>query len=97
VAEWEGRDPLPRFRDYLRKKKLLDEESEKVVETEIRQEIDTATEKYEKYRPDPYDMFKYVYQEMTPELQRQMAELKEHLEGKAAATAPAVERVSRVL
>jgi pyruvate dehydrogenase E1 component alpha subunit len=97
VAEWQARDPLPRFRDYLRKKKLLDEKGESVLEEGIRGEIDEAVEKYEKHRPDPYDLFKYMYAEMTPELGRQMAELKEHLEGKALATGHPTPEVTRVM
>ncbi|MFQ5806372.1 MAG: pyruvate dehydrogenase (acetyl-transferring) E1 component subunit alpha [Phycisphaerae bacterium] len=96
VAEWETRDPLPRFRDYLRQKKVLDDKSERVIAEEIRDEIDQALEKYEKYRPDPYGLFKYMYEEMTPELKRQMAELKEQLEGKAPAMETATPEVSRV-
>jgi len=97
VTRWEARDPLPRFRDYLRKKKLLDEESERIIEEEIRAEIDQAVEKYEKYQPDPYDLFKYMYAEMTPDLQQQMAELKEHLEGRAPVSGDATPEATRVL
>ncbi len=97
VAEWEARDPLPRFRDYLRKKKLLDENSEHAMEQEIRDEIDRAVEEYEQYRHEPYDLFKYMYSDMTPELERQMAELKEHLEGRTAADGDATPEANRVL
>lgn len=79
VKQWEAKDPLPRFRDYLRKKKLLDEKIEAVMEEEIRKELDTAVKSYEAYRHDPYDMFKYMYADMTPELVRQMEELRAHL------------------
>jgi TPP-dependent pyruvate/acetoin dehydrogenase alpha subunit len=97
VAEWEARDPLPRFRDYLRSRKLLDEQAESMIEKEIRDEIDQAVERYEKHHDDPYDLFKYMYEEMTPELERQMAELKEHLGEPAPPAAATGREVSRVM
>lgn len=97
VAEWEARDPLPRFAAYLRKKKLLDDQAESMMEGEIRKQIDAAIEKYEKYRHDPYELFKHMYEEMTPELQRQLAELEEHLEGRAPAPGAAPREIKRVM
>jgi pyruvate dehydrogenase E1 component alpha subunit len=97
VAEWEARDPLPRFRDYLRKKKLLNEESERVIAEEIRGEIDRAVEKYEQYHQDPYDLFKFMYAAMTPELQRQMAELKECLADRPAVGGDAAPNTTHLL
>ena len=98
VAEWEARDPLPRFRDYLRRRKLLDEGAERLLEDEIRQELDRAVQWYEQYRHDPYELFKHMYAAMTPELERQLAELRAYLEPQgaerpAAAAAPVVTRV----
>ncbi|MFQ6048254.1 MAG: pyruvate dehydrogenase (acetyl-transferring) E1 component subunit alpha [Phycisphaerae bacterium] len=87
VAEWEARDPLPRFAGYLRGKKLLDETTEATIEEGVRAEIDRAIEIYETYRPDPHDLFKFTYEEMTPELRRQMAEVRTHMEGTAPAEA----------
>ncbi len=81
VAYWEARDPLPRFRNYLKARKLLDEKVEQVIEEEIRRELDEAVARYEQYQSDPCDMFRYMYAEMTPELQRQYEELRQHLEG----------------
>lgn len=94
VAKWEARDPLPRFRDYLRKKKLLDEKIETSFEEEIKAEMDAAVEAYENTVHDPYEMFRNMYAEMTPELREQMAELRVHLEDGAPATEPAPETSS---
>ncbi|MBK8914239.1 MAG: pyruvate dehydrogenase (acetyl-transferring) E1 component subunit alpha [Phycisphaerales bacterium] len=92
VKPWEARDPLPRFANYLRKKKLLDDKMQALFEEEIRKELDAAVAYYESYKHDPLELFKYMYQEMTPELRRQMAELEQHLgasapKGAAHATA----------
>jgi pyruvate dehydrogenase E1 component alpha subunit len=80
VKHWEARDPLPRFRNYLIKKKLLDEKIEQVMEEEIRAEMDKAVAAYEAYRHDPYEMFHHMYAEQTPELARQEQELRAKLE-----------------
>jgi pyruvate dehydrogenase E1 component alpha subunit len=96
VKEWEPKDPLPRFRDYLRKRKLLDDKIEKVIEEEIARLLDEAVKSYETFQVDKYQMFKHMYAEPTPELQRQEAELRAYLEnGQAEATPPA--GLSRVL
>jgi pyruvate dehydrogenase E1 component alpha subunit len=81
VKAWEKKDPLPRFQLYLRGKKLLDDKIQAVMEEEIRKELDTAVAKYELYRHDPYEMFKHMYAEMTPELRKQLEEFRRHMEG----------------
>ncbi len=85
VKEWEAKDPLPRFRNYLLKRKLLDEKIEAVIEEEIKREIDEAITKYEHWTADPYEIFEFMYAEKTPELVKQQAELRDYLEnGKPA-------------
>lgn len=83
VKKWEARDPLPRFRNYLLKKKVLDDKVEAAIEAEIRQQLDEAVTYYEKYEMNPYDMFHYMYAEQTPDLRRQEAEMRQRLEGDA--------------
>jgi pyruvate dehydrogenase E1 component alpha subunit len=75
VREWEPRDPLPRLQAYLHKKGLLDDKVQRVIDEEIAAELETAVHNYETYRADPADFLRHVYQTMTPELQRQQAEL----------------------
>lgn len=83
VAEWEPRDPLPRFEKYLRKKSLLDDKVHNEIEQEIKEEIDEAVRTYEEYKLDPYELFHHMYAEQTPELKKQEAELRAQLEGPA--------------
>ncbi len=93
VKQWEAKDPLPRFRNYLAGKKLLDEKIEAVMRDEINKELDAAVASYEKYHADRYDLFKHMYAEMTPELKKQMAEAKDYFEhGKPSAPKRAVSR-----
>lgn len=90
VKKWECRDPIIRFRDYLRGKKLLDDKIEKEIEREINEDMDKAIKIAEAYQLDRYEFFRYVYQDMTPELEKQMAELKEYDEWKKTAGAAPV-------
>ncbi len=42
--EWEKKDPILRFRQRLRRAKLLDDEIEETITSEVRDEVDAATE-----------------------------------------------------
>ena len=85
VQAWQRRDPLTRFRTYLQGKRLLDATIEKVIDEEVDAELAAAVRDYEQCRADPVAFFQHMYAEPTPELQRQMAELRAHLEGSPAA------------
>ncbi len=84
VEAWQQRDPLPRFRAYLQGKRLLDAR----IEQEVDAELEAAVRTYEQCRADPLAFFRHMYAEMTPELQRQMAELRTQLEGPPAEPRP---------
>lgn len=88
VRQWEGRDPIRRFAAYLRARRLLDDKIQALLEEEIRKEIDAGVARYEQYRHDPYDMFRYMYAEPTPELRRQQQELRAYLEQSRPQAAP---------
>ena len=97
VKEWERKDPLTRFRDYLRKKDLLDAGEERRLEEEVAQEIADAVARFEAMQdPDPLRMFDHVYAERPPELEAERQELADRLrsagappEGRAEGEAPA--------
>ena len=89
VREWEPRDPLPRFRAYLQKKKLLDAKIEKVIEEEITAELEAAVRQYEQQTVDPTEFLRHVLAEPTPELRAQLAELEAHLAARRPARPPA--------
>lgn len=89
VKEWEPRDPLPRFHAYLRRRGLLDEKVEKVIEEEVTAQLEAAVRAYESYRSEPLEFFRHMYGEMTPDLKVQAAELRTYLESKnSRASAP---------
>jgi pyruvate dehydrogenase E1 component alpha subunit len=97
VKPWEAKDPLIRFRNYLIEKKLLSDKVEKVIEEEIHAELTAAVKAYEAYQLDTYGMFKHMYKDMTPELSRQMSDLKAYLEGGKPENEPASTDFSRVM
>ena len=70
---WEARDPIVRLQVFLEDRGVLDEELEATiddrVDAEITDAIDAARAANEAL--DPADMFRHVYDEMPPELERQ--------------------------
>lgn len=74
VAYWRERDPIMRFQIYLKEKGIWNEEYEKEVVEEATKIVEEAVEKSEAFKGDPKEIFKYVYANMTPELERQMKE-----------------------
>jgi pyruvate dehydrogenase E1 component alpha subunit len=82
VQEWSRRDPLERFRLYLKDKGLWDEPFESRVQKEADDLINKAVEEAENTPPPrPEDIFAHTYKEMTPELNLQLAELRELVKG----------------
>ena len=83
--EWRKKDPSPRFREYLRRKRLWDEAWQAQIEQEIDAEIRRALEEAEAGADvDPTDMFDAVFASKPPYLQRQQEELRAALRrGKA--------------
>lgn len=73
VRGWKKKDPILRFRKYLEKKKLWDDEKEKELLNEVQDEVERCVAKAEAYhKPSIEDIFKYTYAEMPPELKNQM-------------------------
>ncbi|MDY6766407.1 MAG: pyruvate dehydrogenase (acetyl-transferring) E1 component subunit alpha [Candidatus Nanohaloarchaea archaeon] len=79
AEEWKKKDPIDRFRNYLEDEGVLDddtiEEMEADIEDEVAEEVETA--KAGEADVDPADMFEHVYDEMPPELEQQLQELRE--------------------
>lgn len=79
VEDWKRRDnPITRLRKYLENKGIWDDEKEKDARARIRKEVLKAFSEAEKEKKPPIrSMFEDVYEEITPEIRRQMAELKD--------------------
>jgi pyruvate dehydrogenase E1 component alpha subunit/2-oxoisovalerate dehydrogenase E1 component alpha subunit len=73
VETWERRDPIPRFRAWLRGRGLLEDGDEERWTREIEQEISTAVKEAEALPPPPIEsMFTDVYAHLPPHLEEQM-------------------------
>jgi len=82
VAEWKKKDPIERFRNYLKRKGLWSEEYEGEVKREATEGIERAVKEAEAHTPNPTDFFHFVFEKMTPNLLEQEEELKRYLEEK---------------
>ena len=83
LEKLEDKDPLKRFRIYLKNKGIWTEEWQSELEDKADEKIDEAIEKAENIEsPEPDDMFEYMFDEMTPELKEQLKYLKNNLKEK---------------
>lgn len=83
VEEWEKRDPLVRFQEYLKDKNILSKEKIEKLEEKIKQDIQEEIKKYEKKMKaldDPLNMFDHILEELPDYLQEQKEELQAELE-----------------
>ena len=77
VKSWLKKDPILRLEKYMRAKKLLDDSYKKQAARKAKEKVEKEVEAYENIEePDPEDIFKYTFKEMTPELKEQLKELK---------------------
>jgi pyruvate dehydrogenase E1 component alpha subunit len=80
IVPWKPRDPMVRLKLYLEKKGLWTEDVETRATEEGQKEIDDAIREAEAVPPpEPEDIFKYVFAEMTPPLKEQLEYLKSTL------------------
>lgn len=81
VEDWKRRDnPIARLRKWMEAKGCWDENKEKEARESIRRDVLQAFSEAEKMKKPPIrGMFEDVYEELTPDLRKQMRELSEHL------------------
>ena len=82
VESWAKKDPLLRFQQYLKEKKLLTEEKVESLEKEVKDEIQKAVDRAEELMKgftDPLVMFEHVYAEMPATLVEQRRELEQEV------------------
>ncbi|KAI9743005.1 MAG: hypothetical protein M1818_003300 [Claussenomyces sp. TS43310] len=79
VEDWKRRDnPITRFRRYLEREGLWDEEREKELRTNLRKDLLKAFSAAEKEKKPPLrSMFEDIYADLTPDLRAQMEELRD--------------------
>ncbi|SIR82716.1 pyruvate dehydrogenase E1 component alpha subunit/2-oxoisovalerate dehydrogenase E1 component [Haladaptatus litoreus] len=71
--EWEARDPIVRFQVYLMDQGILDEETKSEIDERIETELGDAIDRAKAGREaiDPADMFRFAYEEIPAEVERQ--------------------------
>ena len=82
VEDWKKRDPIPRFQKYLVEKKLLSADKIEAIQTEVRDEIQTAVDNAEEQMQkmgDPMHMFEHAYAELPAGIRSQKAEFAREL------------------
>jgi pyruvate dehydrogenase E1 component alpha subunit len=86
VEKWEGRDPIPRFQQYLKEKELLTDDGIEELETEIQAEIKEAVQRAEdrmkELAGEALVIFDHLYAELPPYLREQRDELARELADK---------------
>jgi pyruvate dehydrogenase E1 component alpha subunit len=82
VEKWREKDPISRFKKYLLEKKLITEEWEEETKKELESKISAIFEEIEVSSDTKIeDIFKYQYEDMPPQLEEQLKEYQEFLEG----------------
>lgn len=81
VKQWEKNDPLERYRSFLKAEGLWEEIDHEAIVEEIEAEFDEALAAADAVEERNIDeMFIHLYEELTPELRRQLVEFEELLE-----------------
>ncbi|MFO7969072.1 MAG: pyruvate dehydrogenase (acetyl-transferring) E1 component subunit alpha [Candidatus Izemoplasmatales bacterium] len=81
VQEWAKKDPLIRFKKYLIDKKYWSNKKDEELQETSKKEVLDAFKKVEKSGlVDLEDIFKYTYEKLTPNLEKQMNAYKKYLD-----------------
>lgn len=76
------KDPILRFKKYLLNKNLISEEWDENLRKELEEIVVSTFEEIEnKSDTEIEDIFKYHFEKMPPQLEEQLREYKEFLEG----------------
>ena len=85
LERWRLLDPIVRYSRYLRRRGLLDDETEEAIAKAAVAEAQTARAAiYEAPHGDPLELFSHVYVDPPPRLSEQRAQLRAELEGEDA-------------
>ncbi|KLU87933.1 2-oxoisovalerate dehydrogenase subunit alpha [Magnaporthiopsis poae ATCC 64411] len=82
VEDWKRRDnPISRLRKWMESRGIWDDDKEKEARDGLRKEILKAFSEAEREKKPPIRrMFEDVYEELTPDLKNQMAQLRSHID-----------------
>ncbi|MCI0503489.1 pyruvate dehydrogenase (acetyl-transferring) E1 component subunit alpha [Candidatus Micrarchaeota archaeon] len=74
LAHWRERDPIKRMQAYLKGKGAWSEEYEKKLQEEVAAFVEKTVQDAESFRPEPRDIFRFMYAKMPKDLEAQMGE-----------------------
>jgi pyruvate dehydrogenase E1 component alpha subunit len=73
VERWKQKDPIERLRRYMEKGGLWSKSYDQAVRLESKEKVQQAVHEQESFPPpDPRDIFRFTFQDLTPELKEQM-------------------------
>ncbi|MGH7827528.1 MAG: pyruvate dehydrogenase (acetyl-transferring) E1 component subunit alpha [Candidatus Binatia bacterium] len=73
VELWKRKDPIERLRKYMEEKDLWTRSYDQSVRSEAKEKVEQAVHEEESFPPpDPRDMFRFTFQELTASLKEQM-------------------------
>ncbi len=73
-AYWRDRDPIKRFQVYLKNKGIWNDGFEGKIQADAAKAVEDAVAKAEAFKPDPKDMFRFVFAKMARDTEEQMKE-----------------------
>jgi len=86
LQPWESKDPIARFEAHLIQRGVIDRDGCDKIAAECEQEILAAREEFRaQAKPNPHEVFDFVYGELTPELREQQADYLARLKRKGVA------------
>ena len=73
MEQWKKKDPIERLRLYMEKTGVWSKTYDHVVRSEAKDKVEEAVHETENMPPpDPRDMFRFMFHELTAELREQM-------------------------
>ena len=76
LEEWAKKEPIERLEKFMRKKGLLDDAYKENVLNKSKEIIEKSVTEFEKLQPpEPKDIFRYVFAEMTRQQKEEMEEM----------------------
>jgi len=83
VEWWEAREPVGRFESFLEQRGVMDDVDPATVREEANEQFDEAKEAADAFeKRDVDEMFKYLYDDLPPEIERQLEDFESFLEAR---------------
>ena len=72
VEHWRKKDPIERLKKYMEKESLWNKSYDQTIYSEAKEKVEQAVHEEENFPPpDPRDIFRFTFHELTAELKEQ--------------------------